>query len=153
MEKFSRLLCFYTWRVESTLTPPLVFDKVLLTLESRQASFTLKRLFGCFFTVNHLMAQWVDMEAEKSRTERMLVRDHSWLILEADLRLPICRIAPRESKKHKRFLFSNAFMSTHWAIRRVSCSYEPFNLNLEGNTPIPVHRYGQFGVLWDTKLF
>ena len=22
------------------------------------------------------MAQWVDMEAEKSRTERMLVRDH-----------------------------------------------------------------------------
>ena len=24
-----------------------------------------------------LMAQWVDMEAEKSRTERMSVRDHS----------------------------------------------------------------------------
>ena len=42
------------------------------------------------------MAQWVDPEAEKSRTERMLVREN---LLEADLRLLICRIAPRESKK------------------------------------------------------
>ena len=41
---------------------------------------------------------------------------------EADSRQLICRIAPRESKNHEWdtwFLFSNASMSTHWAIRRV----------------------------------
>ena len=43
-------------------------------------------------------------------------------LLEADSRLLFRQIAPRESKNHERdawFLFSNATMSTHWAIRRV----------------------------------
>ena len=34
----------------------------------------LKLLTDEFLT--HLMAQWIDMGAQKSRTERMLVRDH-----------------------------------------------------------------------------
>ena len=66
------------------------------------------------------MAQWVDLKAEKSRTERMSVRDHpNWRLFKIWL---ICRTAPRESKKHGSdawFLFSNASMSTHWAFRRV----------------------------------
>ena len=44
-------------------------------------------------------------------------------LLEADSRLLIRRTALRESKKHDRdawFLFSNALMSTHWALRRVT---------------------------------
>ena len=43
------------------------------------------------------MAQWVDMEAEKSRTERMSLRDP---LFEADLRLLICWTAPRGSKTY-----------------------------------------------------
>ena len=36
------------------------------------------------FKLTHLMAQWVDMKAEKSCTERMLVHDHpTWGWLEA----------------------------------------------------------------------
>ena len=67
------------------------------------------------------MAQWVDIEAEKSRTERMSVHDHpTWGWFEAtDLS------DRKESQKiirETRDLFSNASMSTHWAIRRVIVS-------------------------------
>ena len=40
------------------------------------------------------MAQWVDMKAEKSRTERMSLIT----LLEADSKLLICRTTPKESK-------------------------------------------------------
>ena len=44
------------------------------------------------------MTQWVDMEAKKSRTERMPCVS---TLFEAVLRLLIHRTAPRESNKHK----------------------------------------------------
>ena len=68
------------------------------------------------------MAQWVDIEAEKithwahvgARPPYLrLIRDY-WFV--------------RKSKKHEGdawFLFSNASMSTHWAIRRIT-STSPF---------------------------
>ena len=48
-------------------------------------------------------------------------------ILVADSRLLVCRIAPRESKKHEINAWFFALMSTHWAIRGVILQFFQFN--------------------------
>ena len=70
--------------------------------------------------ISLLMAQWVDMEAGKIRHWAHVGAWSPYLRLIWDYWL--YRSAPRV-KKHETeawFLFSNASMSTHWAIRRVT---------------------------------
>ena len=61
-----------------------------------------------------ILCRTASFDVTKLRVPATVLEAYSWLL--------ICRIGPRESKKHARdewFEFFNASMSTHWAIRRV----------------------------------
>ena len=117
----TRTIC-QTWhffRLNTFLSLRIEIAKIAVNVVKTQPREIVSEKDHKLWFIALLMAQWVDMEAEKSRTQRMLVRDQpTWGWFEAT----DSSDRTQRVKKHKRyawFVFSNASMSTHWAIRRV----------------------------------